>query len=638
MITRIITSLFLMAILFFSYGCQRDVDLLDPATYPTSGEIFLDGFGEGLDYQAFSNSKLDAIDIDTEEKHTGENSLRITVPSEGDPSGWYAGGAFVASGGRDLSGYNALTFWAKASMVAPIGLVGFGNDNTGSSKYPASRSDLTFTTTWQKFVVPIPLASKLRSEKGMFQFSIGAHEKTGFYAWFDEVQFENLGTIAHPRAVIASNTINAEEGEVIDSDVTGVIFNVNGVDQIVNSAPAYFSFISSDEAVATVSTDGKITAVSTGTADITVKLGAEEVAEKIVVNVASPSPKPATTAPVPTIDAEDVISLFSNAYNNVSVDTWNTGWLYSTAVLLDMQIADDDVKRYTDLNFVGIEFATPTIDATNMTHFHIDIWTPDATAAPAVFNIMLVDFGADGAYGGDDDASHELSFSSPVLQTETWVSLDIPLSDFTGLTGKAHLAQMVLSGDPNTVYVDNVYFYKGATTSPTEPDAAASNPAFAAADVISLFSNAYTNVAVDTWSANWDNANITDLQIAGDDVKKYTNLVFAGIEFTSQPVDASAMTHFYMDFWTPDPTVAPAVFKIKLVDFGAGGAFGGGDDVEHELILNETTTPALATGTWVSLDIPLSDFAGLTTKGHLAQLIISGDPNVVYIDNVLFHK
>ena len=32
------------------------------------------------------------------------------------------------------------------------------------------------------------------------------------------------------------------------------------------------------------------------------------------------------------------------------------------------------------------------------------------------------------------------------------------------------------------------------------------------------------------------------------------------------------------------------------------------------------TTPALATGSWVGLDLPLSSFTGLTTRGHLAQL------------------
>ena len=638
MITRIFTCLLSMAVLILTFGCQRDIGLLAPASFPTSGEVFLDGFGAGLDYQAFSNSKLDAISIDLQEKQAGEKSLRITVPSEGDPSGWYAGGAFVAPGGRDLSGYNALTFWAKASMVAPIGLVGIGNDNSGNSLYPASRSDLTFTTHWQKFVVPIPLASKLSAEKGMFQYSIGAYEKAGFYVWFDDIQFENLGSIAHPRAVIASTTLTGEAGEVLNAGITGVTFNINGVDQTVTAAPAYFTLISSNESVATTSTEGKITAVDIGSAEITVKLGDVEVADKITVTVVSPAPKPLTAAPLPTVSATDVISLFSNAYDNVNVNTWNTGWLYSTAVLTDMQIAGDDVKRYTDLNFVGIEFTAPAIDASNMTHFHLDIWTPDPTAAPAAFKVQLVDFGANGVYGGGDDSSHELSFTSPILKSETWVSLDIPLTAFAGLANRSHLAQLVLSGDPNTVYVDNVYLYKGSTTIPTEPSAAAPTPAFSASDVVSLFSNAYTNVQVDTWSATWDNANVADVKIAGDDVKKYTNLVFAGIEFTSQTVDASAMTHFHMDFWTPDPTGSPAVFKIKLVDFGAGGVFGGGDDVEHELVLNATTMPAIATGAWVSLDIPLTAFAGMTTKGHVAQLIISGDPNTVFLDNVLFHK
>ncbi|MDV7400073.1 hypothetical protein RZS08_52140, partial [Arthrospira platensis SPKY1] len=113
-----------------------------------------------------------------------------------------------------------------------------------------------------------------------------------------------------------------------------------------------------------------------------------------------------------------------------------------------------------------------------------------------------------------------------------------------------------------------------------------------------------------------------DVQVAGNAVKKYTNLSFAGIEFTAPTIDASAMTHFSLDLWTPDPTAAPAVFKVKLVDFGADGAFGGGDDREHELTFTAASTPALATGQWVRFDIPLSAFTGLTTRGNLAQLIL----------------
>lgn len=347
--------------------------------------------------------------------------------------------------------------------------------------------------------------------------------------------------------------------------------------------------------------------------------------------------EPTVPAPAPTADPSNVISLYSNAYANVPVDTWSAVW--DNADVADIQIVGDDTKKYTNLVFAGIEFTSQLIDATEMTHFHMDFWTPDPTAEPAAFRIKLVDFGADAAYGGGDDVEHELTLTAstvPALASKTWVGIDIPFSSFVGLTTRGHLAQLIISGDPKTVYLDNIYFRKAQAEA--IPTVAAPVPTANASDVISLFSNAYSNVTVDTWSAVWDNADLTEMQVAGDDTKKYSNLVFAGIEFTSQPVNATDMTHFHMDFWTPDPTAEPVAFRIKLVDFGADGAYAGGDDVEHELTLTASTSPGLASETWVGLDIPFSAFANLTTRGHLAQLIISGDPKTVYIDNVYFHK
>jgi hypothetical protein len=92
------------------------------------------------------------------------------------------------------------------------------------------------------------------------------------------------------------------------------------------------------------------------------------------------------------------------------------------------------------------------------------------------------------------------------------------------------------------------------------------------------------------------------------------------------------MTHFHTDVWSADFTE----FKIKLVDFGADGAYGGGDDVEHEIVISSPSQ-----GEWISLDIPLSDFTGLTTRAHMAQLIYVGAPtgnNTIYIDNVYYHN
>jgi len=599
--------------------------------------VFLDGFGPGVEFQAFGGSKLDALDIDVTVKYQGLRSMKFTVPSVGDPAGAFAGGAFTNEGGRNLTGYDALTFWAKASMVARIGVAGFGNDNTGTSRFVAQMTDLPVTTAWNKYVIPIPLSDKLEAEKGLFQLAAGAVDGAGYEVWFDEVQYERLGTIAQPRPAMATQTINVQVGDSANVEGTVVTFNVAGIDQTVQAAPGYFTFASSDSAVATVDADGLIRAVALGSATVTAKLGSVDATGAVTVNVGEAPPGPAEAAPTPTAPAGDVVSLFSNAYDDVTVGTWSAEW--DDADVADVQIEGDDTKLYTNLVFAGIEFTSPTVDATAMTRFHMDIWTPDPTAAPAVFKVKLVDFGADGAFDGGDDVEHELTFdatTTPALATGSWVAIDVPLSDFTGLTTTGHLAQLILTGDPNTVYVDNVYFYTtgGGGGAPT---VAAPTPTVPAGDVISLFSNAYSNATVDTWSAVWDNADVADVQIVGDDTKLYTNLVFAGIEFTSQTVDATAMTHFHMDIWTPDPTAAPAVFKVKLVDFGADDAFGGGDDVEHELTFDATTTPALATGSWVAIDVPLSDFTGLTTTGNLAQLILTGDPNTVYVDNVYFY-
>ena len=46
----------------------------------------------------------------------------------------------------------------------------------------------------------------------------------------------------------------------------------------------------------------------------------------------------------------------------------------------------------------------------------------------------------------------------------------------------------------------------------------------------------------------------------------------------------------------------------------------------------------MITGNWVSFDIPLTDFSGMTTREHFAQLILAGTYGTVFIDNVYFHK
>ena len=58
--------------------------------------------------------------MDTAEHNTGTTSLKISVPGPGDPSGTFAGGAFTTDLSRELTGYNALTFWAKSSVATTL--------------------------------------------------------------------------------------------------------------------------------------------------------------------------------------------------------------------------------------------------------------------------------------------------------------------------------------------------------------------------------------------------------------------------------------------------------------------------------------------------------------------------------------
>lgn len=337
---------------------------------------------------------------------------------------------------------------------------------------------------------------------------------------------------------------------------------------------------------------------------------------------------PTAAAPTPTRPSADVISMFSNAYTNKPVDTWRTSW--SAATLTDLQIAGNDTKKYSSLDFVGIEtVGANTLDVSNMLYFHFDAWTADLNS----FSVKLVDFGADASYGGGDDKEHQITVTP---KQNEWNSYDIALSDFTGLTTKGHIAQLIFSGTPTgsgTVYLDNIYYHKVPLIDPNTPQAAAPTPTFAPADVISLFSNAYTNKPVDTWRTSWSAATLEDVQIAGNDTKKYSALDFVGVETVgANTLDVTGMTHFYFNAWTPNLTT----FKVKLVDFGADAAFGGGDDKEHEITL---TAPTLSS--WNTYDIPLTDFTGLTTRAHIAQLIFVGAPTgsgIVFIDNVLYRK
>jgi hypothetical protein len=137
-------------------GCSRK-STLEPYPPITDPLVFGDTFGANTGFQAFLGSKLDGLSIDSTVKYQGSASLKAVVPSPNDPSGGYTGGAFVTTKARDLSGYNALSFWVKANRPISLDVAGFGNDNTGLSRFTAQRTAIPVTAIWSQVYVPIPL-------------------------------------------------------------------------------------------------------------------------------------------------------------------------------------------------------------------------------------------------------------------------------------------------------------------------------------------------------------------------------------------------------------------------------------------------------------------------------------------------
>ena len=398
-----------------------------------------------------------------------------------------------------------------------------------------------------------------------------------------------------------------------------------------NSSGA-FTYSSDNMSVATIS-GNTVTVVGAGMANITANQAAAGAyvagSTSAVLTVTSPGPQ--TAAPTPTKLAANVTSLYSNAYTNVGIDTWSAVW--DVADVADVTIAGNATKKYTNHTYSGIEFTgLNMINATSKTHIHMDVWTADAAGADG-FKVKLVDFGANGVYDGGDDAN---SIELPFTPTASgWFAIDAPLSSFTGLTTKANLAQMVLvtPGGNKTFWLDNVYLYNEPVA--VGPMVAAPTPTKLAANVTSLYSNAYTNVGIDTWSAVWDVADVADVTIAGNATKKYTNHTYSGIEFTGlNMINATSKTHIHMDVWTADAAGADG-FKVKLVDFGANGVYDGGDDA-NSIELPFTPT---ASG-WFAIDAPLSSFTGLTTKANLAQMVLvtPGGNKTFWLDNVYLYN
>jgi hypothetical protein len=130
-------------------------------------------------------------------------------------------------------------------------------------------------------------------------------------------------------------------------------------------------------------------------------------------------------------------------------------------------------KKITGLGCEGIDWqSSRTIDASEFTHYHLDIWTESSTFDNS-FNVKFSNWN-----GGSGEANaiefSATNASNPPLPSEnpgTWISFDFELSNFsdagTGSTSINDIVQFVITSNLGTVYYDNLYLHKNTLSSTT---------------------------------------------------------------------------------------------------------------------------------------------------------------------------
>lgn len=170
----------------------------------------------------------------------------------------------------------------------------------------------------------------------------------------------------------------------------------------------------------------------------------------------------------------------------------------------------------------------------------------------------------------------------------------------------------------NLMLIALTVFSISATVQAQPTVGAPAPPALLPSNVISIFSDAYSNVAGTDFNPFWGQSTVvTTSDIGGNNTLVYTNLNYQGTQLTGS-VNAKAMDKLHIDIWTANSTL----FQITPISPGP----------KEKLY---TLTP-LTQNSWNSFDIDLSVFTGVD-MAEVFQFKVVGN-GTVYIDNLMFYN
>lgn len=301
---------------------------------------------------------------------------------------------------------------------------------------------------------------------------------------------------------------------------------------------------------------------------------------------------------------------------------------------------------------------------------NFDIYFGDATVDPVninqgstvehiygenTFTVKVVAFNMNG---DATEVSEELvvSFQAPqnlvvTLENDVAISKQVNIkatADFAAMyefySGEDGVTQPVISGnignsvsyqyaEPGTYTVKVVA--KGGAIETTEYtvdfevtailapiESAAKPPTRNDADVVSIFSGEYTDIADSDFYPNWgQSTQFTAFDLNGDAMLQYSDLNYQGINLGAA-IDASSLETLHIDIWTSDATSID-IFPLP----------NGVQPADEKFV-----TKTLIADQWNSFDIPMSEFTdqGLSVD-DLMQFKFVGS-GTVFLDNIYFYR
>ena len=384
---------------------------------------------------------------------------------------------------------------------------------------------------------------------------------------------------------------------------------------------------------------------------------------------------PTTAAPMPPErNPEDVISIYSDAYENNTIDNFDFG-LCSNSGANEEMIADNAIQHYTGPGCQGILFENNRIDASEFTKIHFDFYTNETNLEGKVFNIKLVD------WNGNVDASSstglEVNFnggSTPALTSGSWISVDVDITSAGIMVGgnltRSDIAEIHITSNLANAWYDNLYLYNevvipgtcfdgilnqdeqnidcggvcddciiGPPTypAPTPPEREPSN-------VISIYSDAYENITIDNFDFGLcSNSGANEEMIAGNAVQHYYgpgNAGCQGILFENNRINATTFTKLHFDFYTDETNLIGKVFNVKLVDWN--GNVNATTSTGLEINFNGGSTPPLTSGSWISVDVDITSagimVGGNLTRSDVAEIHITSNLASAWYDNLYIYR